>query len=60
MSDKWQAIEIAARRVGVTRQAVHKRIGAGKMPAWKAGPKATLVRVVDVDGWIAERAGGPR
>lgn len=54
----WETVAAAARRLGVSRQAVHKRIDAGRLVAWTLpGRNLTRVRSTDVEKWRAERVG---
>ena len=51
----WERVSSVAKRLRVSRQAVHKQIGAGRLTAWVAGPRLTLVLTKDVDAWREER-----
>lgn len=53
--NQWETVASVARRLGVSRQAVHKRIAQGKMIAWKVKWKV-VVYVADVERWQQERA----
>ena len=51
---EWESVALAAERVGVSRQAVHKQIGR-RLVAWKVHARLVTVKSDDVDRWIAER-----
>ena len=61
VASAWESVAEAARRVGVSRQAVHKRVAAGELESWdvtpKEGTRAAYVVVLSagVDRWIEER-----
>lgn len=50
----------AADLLGITRQTVHQAIEAGRLPARKAGERATLIRRVDVERYAATRKPRPQ
>lgn len=62
---RWLLLGWVAKRVGVSRQAVHKRIAEGKLTTWPLNKRGDLtVLVEDVEAWERERArrrgpGGP-
>ena len=53
---QWESVASVARRLGVSRQAVHKRVAAGKLIGWRLKSKRTVVYVADVERWQQERS----
>jgi excisionase family DNA binding protein len=53
---RWMSIAEAARRVGVSRQAVHHRIEKRGLALWQWGARRTFVLRSDVEDWIRDRA----
>ena len=52
---RWLLATWVAQRVGVSRQAVHKRIKQRNLPTWPINRKEIAVRREDVEAWEAER-----
>lgn len=58
---RWLILSWVAKRVGVSRQAVHKRIKAGKLTTWPLNARGDLtVLLEDVEAWERERKAVPR
>ena len=56
---KWLLLGWVAKRVGVSRQAVHKRIKSGRLTTWPLNKRGDLtVLLTDVEAWERERAAG--
>ena len=57
MSERWLPIVDVARRLGVTRQAVHKRALTGRLTVWTVNPRRgdAVVLERDVVAWERER-----
>lgn len=54
---RWLVLGWVAKRLGVTRQAVHKRVKAGKLRTWPLNKRGDLVVLrEDVAAWERERA----
>lgn len=48
----WLRIADAAKRASVSEPTIRRAISAGKLKAYRVGPRLVRVRAEDVDAWV--------